>query len=86
MFNGADSLLFRVLTAGSMKVRRDARLELAGTNLLINSVEQEDGGEYDCEVGGSHIFHLRDELIELISDRFERPNEKYLPLTATKMF
>jgi hypothetical protein len=33
-----------------MKVRRDSRLELAGTNLLINSVEQEDGGEYDCEV------------------------------------
>ncbi len=31
-------------------MRRDSRLELAGTNLLINSVEQEDGGEYDCEV------------------------------------
>ncbi len=43
-------MIGRVLTAGSMKVRRDSRLELAGTNLLINSVEQEDGGEYDCEV------------------------------------
>ncbi len=35
-------------------MRRDSRLELAGTNLLINSVEQEDGGEYDCEVDGQN--------------------------------
>jgi hypothetical protein len=39
-----------------MKVRRDARLELTGTNLLINSVEQEDAGDYDCEV--SHLGYL----------------------------
>jgi hypothetical protein len=48
--------MFRVLTAGSMKVRRDSRLELSETNLLINSVEQEDGGDYDCEVPKRTFF------------------------------
>ena len=33
-----------------MKVRRDPRLELKGTDLLIKNLELEDRGEYDCEV------------------------------------
>ena len=41
---------FRVLTAGAMKVRRDPRLELMGTDLVIKNLELEDRGEYDCEV------------------------------------
>lgn len=40
----------RVLTAGKMKVRRDPRIRLRGTNLIIKKVESEDGGEYECEV------------------------------------
>jgi len=40
----------RVLTAGSMLVRRDKRLRLEGNNLVISDLEEEDGGEYDCEI------------------------------------
>ena len=40
----------RVLTAGSMLVRRDKRLRLEGNNLVISELEAEDGGEYDCEI------------------------------------
>merc|ERR1712025_441915 len=40
----------RVLTAGSMLVRRDKRLRLEGNNLVISELEEEDGGEYDCEI------------------------------------
>jgi len=40
----------RVLTAGSMLVRRDKRLKLEGNNLVISDLEAEDGGEYDCEI------------------------------------
>lgn len=40
----------RVLTAGSMVVRRDRRLRLEGTNLVISDLEPEDSGEYDCEI------------------------------------
>ena len=39
-----------MLTAGSMVVRRDRRLRLEGTNLVISDVESEDSGEYDCEI------------------------------------
>ncbi len=43
----------RVLYAGSLRVRRDSRLELreGTTNLRIRRVEEGDAGEYDCEVG-----------------------------------
>jgi len=40
----------RVLTAGDMVVRRDKRLKLDGTNLIISNVETEDNGHYDCEI------------------------------------
>ncbi len=42
----------RVLYAGSLRVRRDSRLELreGTTNLRIRRVEEGDAGEYDCEV------------------------------------
>ena len=39
-----------MLTAGSMVVRRDKRLKLQGTNLIISDLEPEDTGEYDCEI------------------------------------
>ena len=45
-----DTFTLRVLTAGSMKVRQDPRLQLMGTDLVLQSVELEDGGKYDCEV------------------------------------
>jgi len=40
----------RVLTAGSMMVRRDKRLQLRGNNLVISQLEVDDGGQYDCEI------------------------------------
>ncbi|XP_059095815.1 brother of CDO-like [Tigriopus californicus] len=40
----------RVLTAGDMMVRRDDRIDLKGTDLQINSVDVEDGGNYSCEI------------------------------------
>jgi hypothetical protein len=42
----------RVLYAGSLRVRRDSRLELreGTTNLRIRRVEEGDAGDYDCEV------------------------------------
>ena len=40
----------RVLTAGSLKVRRDDRITLQGTNLQIKNIEREDSGEYVCEL------------------------------------
>lgn len=40
----------RVLTAGELMVRRDARLRLEGTNLVISKLEAEDAGNYDCEI------------------------------------
>lgn len=40
----------RVLTAGSMVVRRDRRLRLEGNNLVISELEAADSGEYDCEI------------------------------------
>ena len=39
-----------MLTAGSMVVRRDKRLKLDGTNLIISHLEPEDSGHYDCEI------------------------------------
>ena len=42
--------MFRVLTAGSIKVRRDPRLRLDGTDLKIRNVGVHDGGLYRCEV------------------------------------
>merc|ERR1719461_2264388 len=33
-----------------MLVRRDKRLQLDGTNLVIGDLEEEDEGEYDCEI------------------------------------
>ena len=33
-----------------MVVRRDRRLRLEGTNLVISNLEPEDSGEYDCEI------------------------------------
>lgn len=46
----ACSSPFRVLTAGKMKVRRDDRLRLEGTDLQISRIERDDAGEYICEV------------------------------------
>ena len=40
----------RVLTAGAMKVRRDDRIVLQGTNLQIKDIGREDSGEYICEL------------------------------------
>ena len=40
----------RVLTAGEMKVKRDERVDLRGTDLQIRTVGVEDGGEYSCEI------------------------------------
>ena len=40
----------RVLTAGKMMVRRDSRLRMEGTNLVITNLEPEDAGNYDCEI------------------------------------
>ena len=40
----------RVLTAGTIKVRRDPRMELDGTDLTIGNVGIHDGGLYRCEV------------------------------------
>ncbi|XP_023343155.1 protein amalgam [Eurytemora carolleeae] len=40
----------RVLFAGTMRVRRDERMELRGTNLILHGVEKSDEGEYDCEI------------------------------------
>ena len=33
-----------------MVVRRDKRLKLDGTNLIISHLEPEDSGHYDCEI------------------------------------
>ena len=40
----------RVLTAGTIKVRRDPRMKLDGTDLTIGNVGIHDGGLYRCEV------------------------------------
>ena len=40
----------RVLTADSIKVRRDKRLELQGTGLQIRDIDRDDSGEYVCEI------------------------------------
>merc|ERR1719319_394428 len=58
----------RVLTAGSMMVRRDKRLKLQGNNLVITSLEVDDGGQYDCEIEGDgdqpiSVSHRLDILI-----------------------
>jgi hypothetical protein len=40
----------RVLTAGSIQVRRDKRLHLDGNDLQISAMDSDDAGEYICEV------------------------------------
>ena len=40
----------RVLTAGTMKVRRDPRMKLVKTDLQISKVGVHDGGMYRCEI------------------------------------
>merc|ERR550534_238963 len=40
----------RVLTAGTMKVRRDPRIQLVNTDLEIKNIGVHDGGLYRCEV------------------------------------
>ena len=40
----------RVLTAGGIKVRRDPRMSLVGTDLTITQAGVHDGGLYRCEV------------------------------------
>ena len=39
-----------MIFAGDMKVRRDDRLRLSGTDLVISGVKAKDGGEYTCQV------------------------------------
>ncbi len=39
-----------MLTAGEMRIRKDDRFDLEGTNLRINSVDVDDDGEYTCEI------------------------------------
>jgi hypothetical protein len=40
----------RVLTAGTMKVRRDPRMRLVNTDLQISKIGVHDGGMYRCEI------------------------------------
>ena len=40
----------RVMFAGAMKVRRDERLSLAETDLVLDKVEMGDRGDYTCQV------------------------------------
>merc|ERR1719233_1427129 len=40
----------RVLTAGTMKVRRDPRMKLVKTDLQISKIGVHDGGMYRCEI------------------------------------
>lgn len=40
----------RVLTAGDLMVKRDDRINLKGTDLKIQSVVVDDGGDYSCEI------------------------------------
>ena len=40
----------RVMFAGEMKVRRDKRLSLAETDLVLDKVEMGDRGDYTCQV------------------------------------
>ena len=42
----------RVLTVGDMLVKRDDRFDLSssGHDLLISRVQEDDGGDYSCEI------------------------------------
>jgi len=40
----------RVLTAGELLIKRDSRMKLVGTDLIINGVTTEDAGRYTCEI------------------------------------
>jgi len=58
----------RVITAGEMMVRRDTRLRLEGTDLIISKLETADSGQYDCEIEGDSdqlitVSHRLDILI-----------------------
>ena len=52
----------RVLTAGvgsvAMHVKRDERISLAGTDLVIVNVTQADAGSYTCELDTDDISPL----------------------------
>ena len=74
---------FRVLTAGDMKVRRDPRLDLIGTDLVIKKVELEDKGDYDCEVESDRevpvsIRHSLDILYPPTVDTEPQSGSKYI--------
>ena len=40
----------RVLTAGDMVVKKDARVSLIANNLVVKNLTNEDAGVYTCEV------------------------------------
>ena len=58
----------RVLFAGDLKIRRDERLALRDTSLIVGRVTLSDGGEYSCETersGGG--LEVRRHIVEVIS-------------------
>ena len=52
----------RVLTAGvgagTMQVKKDPRVSLAGTDLIVANVTEADAGEYRCELDTDDEFTL----------------------------
>ena len=40
----------RVLTAGELIIKKDSRMRLQGTNLVIDGITTEDAGRFTCEI------------------------------------
>ena len=52
----------RVLTAGAgagtMHVKKDPRVTLAGTDLIVSNITKSDAGEYRCELDTNNEYPL----------------------------
>ena len=77
----------RVLTAGTIKVRRDPRMKLDGSDLTIANVGIHDGGLYRCEVeqdGDQPLAGLHN--VEILGEKSNFPWLMEMPTFSVKVF
>ena len=72
----------RVLTAGTMKVRRDPRMKLVKTDLQISKIGVHDGGMYRCEIEeGDNRPLAVVHTVEILGEKYDTYSSRTLDMS-----